>query len=239
MKTKRRFSPFSKHEIAHAKNEISKSLIKKMAYQTRKIRYAGKKSEQESLLTIQEFEKKFHITYYPELRFATPTVEKKVRQKYKKALYYNMIEKDRIWLGAYYSPFFRRGYVNQISIRWISDQVGHGVFAEKTMKPREYIGEYTGLLIRHPYFAYSPNDYSFSYTTPSRLPSRFSINSLHYGNEMRFLNHSDTPNCEAVGVVHDGIMRIIIRTFKPVAKGEQLTYDYGPDYWKRRNKISL
>ena len=49
------------------------------------------------------------------------------------------------------------------------------------------------------------------------------IDGASQGNEARFANHSCEPNCEAVE--EDG--RIWIESIRPIAAGEELTYDYG------------
>jgi uncharacterized protein len=48
------------------------------------------------------------------------------------------------------------------------------------------------------------------------------IDATRWGSSARFINHSCSPNCEAVE--EDG--RIFIETTKEVAAGAELTYDY-------------
>ena len=67
----------------------------------------------------------------------------------------------------------------------------------------------------------------------------FVIDAEKGGNLTRFINHSDQPNLEPIGVFWKGSLHIILRSLKKIQKGEQLTYDYGADYWSRRkDKIS-
>ena len=56
------------------------------------------------------------------------------------------------------------------------------------------------------------------------------------GNETRFVNHSDTPNAEPVTQLDRGILHIFFRTTRAVVYGEELTINYGKDYWQRRTK---
>ncbi len=190
-------------------------------------------------VSISEFEEHFHIAYYKTLRFASPLLEKKIRQRLTKAKQDGEIETKRRWLGAYYAPFLRHGYIAPIAVQFVDEHVGYGVFAMRELEKNDYIGEYTGLVMQHGLFANTINDYSFTYPLPSFLPSRITINSLYGGNEMRLLNHSDDPNCEAIGVLFDGILRIIIKSLRYIPKGEQLTYNYGDVYWRRRTKLPL
>lgn len=191
-------------------------------------------------LSIREFAALFHITYCHDLQFASFELEKRVRAKFKKEQENKKIEKIRLWLGAYYSAQLSEGAVAPIFIRFIDEQVGYGLFASQELEKGSFIGQYTGLLMRNPYFSSTINDFSFTYPMPKVIiPPRLTINSLCYGNELRLMNHSDLPNCEAIGVFHDGIIKIVIRAIRYIAKGEQLTYDYGPDYWRRRTKLPL
>ena len=53
---------------------------------------------------------------------------------------------------------------------------------------------------------------------------------------MSYLNHSSKPNCYAVCEMHKVNeiyeLHITIKTNKDIIKGEELTIDYGEDYWK-------
>lgn len=47
------------------------------------------------------------------------------------------------------------------------------------------------------------------------------------GNIARFINHSCAPNCEADGPRG----RVFILSIKSIKAGEELTYDYGKEYF--------
>ena len=52
------------------------------------------------------------------------------------------------------------------------------------------------------------------------------IDATNRGAISRFINHSCSPNCETQKWFVDGVRRIGIFTTRPVAKGEELTFDY-------------
>lgn len=60
-----------------------------------------------------------------------------------------------------------------------------------------------------------------------RLENGITILGNHQGNLARLMNHSCRPNCEAE---MDG-KRIFIYSKRVVKAGEELTYDYGKEYW--------
>jgi SET domain-containing protein len=47
-----------------------------------------------------------------------------------------------------------------------------------------------------------------------------------------FYNHSDNNNCEFSINVHDGLLAIM--TVREILKGEQMTVNYGPDWFSSR-----
>lgn len=58
------------------------------------------------------------------------------------------------------------------------------------------------------------------------LNSRYDIDGAHTGNAARLINHSCDPNCEAF--IERG--RIWVYSKRAIAKGEELTYNYGFDF---------
>jgi SET domain-containing protein len=97
---------------------------------------------------------------------------------------------------------------------------GLGAFARHPIAESVRIIEYTGELIleeeanrRHETFLFSLSDGR-------------SIDGAIGGNESRFINHSCDPNCEAVEVGG----HIWIEAIRPIAAGEELTYDYAYEW---------
>lgn len=117
-----------------------------------------------------------------------------------------------------------------ICILYVNEHVGHGLFATETIAIGTFIGEYVGLVKR-----VSPNEtkgtpasaYSASYGTDGSTE----INAYEYGNIIRFINHSDTPNCSFRNVIIDDMQHILVMTEIEVLSGQQLFVSYGGSYW--------
>ena len=107
---------------------------------------------------------------------------------------------------------------------------GNGAFAVRRILRRTRIIEYTGERITHALandlygredacgddFEAEPHFYLF--TVDSRTIIDGSVN----GNDARFINHSCSPNCEAI--IEDG--NVYIDAIRTIEVGEELTYDY-------------
>ena len=81
--------------------------------------------------------------------------------------------------------------------------------------------EYTG---RH-----IPNELADSLKTKYlfELDEQWTIDGSTRANTARYINHSCKPNCEAE--IEDG--KILISAIKNIAAGEELTFDYGEEYF--------
>lgn len=188
--------------------------------------------------SIPQFEKIFGITYQTKLLCSDWKVESWLKKKCAQADKRGSIGLFSLWLGHLHNKVLLYHAIPDISIRWIDDFLGYGLFATKPFKKWQYIGEYTGLLRRRNLFFPNVNDYCFMYPRAWMAARAYTIDSEKHGNYTRFINHSDSPNCESLSAYHDGLFRIIFRTVKDVSEGDELTYDYGDIYWKRRKKIS-
>jgi len=99
----------------------------------------------------------------------------------------------------------------------------------------DYIAEYAGL-VRRKKRADSSNSYCFEMTILSGERTPYTIDACNQGGIARFINHSDTPNLtSALATVRD-MSHVILYVTKFISKGDQLCYDYGADYWKKRNR---
>ncbi|MBI5220962.1 MAG: SET domain-containing protein [Candidatus Liptonbacteria bacterium] len=100
---------------------------------------------------------------------------------------------------------------------------GLGLFAAEPLRRGQFVIEYTGrILNKKQADARSTGRYLFE-TSPNRF-----IEGSERANIARYLNHSCRPNCEAIN--ERGHIRIYaIRKIKP---GEELTYDYGREYFE-------
>lgn len=134
-------------------------------------------------------------------------------------------------LGKKYQRQIESDFCPNVLIQFINEQVGHGVFAEEVLHPRQYIGEYTGIVRENLRVYFSPlNNFCYEYPVPDRIGRSFVIDATA-GNFTRFINHSCKPNLEPFYAFLNGFYHLIFISLRKIQKGEQLLYDYGRSYW--------
>jgi SET domain-containing protein len=189
-------------------------------------------------LTIEQFRQETEVDYLPELKFQNEKIFYRIKDQCSYASKNGYIDSKRKWLGALYADQIRSHYVADVSIRWIDETLEYGLFAEEDFGPGDFIGEYTGVVKRHyPIFG-KMSDYCFLYPTSRYFFGKHLIEAQHNGNEIRYANHSDDPNCEAAGIFVDEMFHMILRSIAKIPVGTQITYDYGARYWKSRSRLS-
>lgn len=98
---------------------------------------------------------------------------------------------------------------------------GLGLFALAPIRKNKTIIEYIGHRVPTSIGNTLDNRYIFS------VSSRFDIDGSPRFNTARYINHSCRPNCDAIN--RRG--RIFIVARKNIKEGEELTYNYGKDYF--------
>jgi SET domain-containing protein len=101
---------------------------------------------------------------------------------------------------------------------------GNGAFATRDIRKGDRIDEYLGERISHQEAdeRYEDHDENDNHTFLFIVDKRTVIDAGIGGNDARFINHQCDPNCEST--VEKG--RVYIDAIKPIAKGEELGYDY-------------
>ena len=118
--------------------------------------------------------------------------------------------------------------------------MGHGYFATQDVFRDEMIGEYTGKIMLRREF----EDSSYAYSYPKggifqeSLPERVSLDAAVHGTEMRFVNHSDTPNVRTELVFHGRQWHIVFVANRDIKAGEEFRVNYGRGYWRKRKKLN-
>ncbi|KAJ3505746.1 hypothetical protein NLJ89_g7256 [Agrocybe chaxingu] len=123
----------------------------------------------------------------------------------------------------------------KLPIRISTGMFGLGAFAETDIPAHKYIGEYFGEIFSEPdsmeYISqvqkHTGLNYAFS------LARGVQLDSHTVGNETRYLNHSQIPNCRARIIYVNGDPRIVLETEEDVKEGQELFLDYGPFYWNQ------
>lgn len=98
---------------------------------------------------------------------------------------------------------------------------GLGLFANDSFKKGDFVIEYTGKKLTDEEADQKGGKYLF------KVKKNLTIDGTERHNLARYLNHSCRPNCEAL---IDG-NRIVIEAKKKISPGEELTYDYGKEYF--------
>ena len=98
---------------------------------------------------------------------------------------------------------------------------GLGLFATEPIKRGTYIIEYVGRILRGKEMDPVNNKYLFE-TSRVRM-----IDGSARSNTARYINHACKPNCEPD--IIGG--RVFIKTIRRIEPGDELTYDYGEEYF--------
>ena len=181
--------------------------------------------------TVEEFQAATGVIYLPALEFQDQETFEAVRKKCARAIKKKSVGAQSRWLGTLHAQDIRDHSVADVSIRWIDETFGYGLFAEQNIPAGQYIGEYTGLVRKCNLIIDKINEYCFAYPTNAMSFQKHIIDAHDKGNEMRYANHSDQNNCESMGVLCDQLLHIIIRSIREIPAGSQLTYDYSGFYW--------
>lgn len=230
---------FTAYELAKLlqRNEILKILHPKREPVAVKILLPDE--EEFRVFSEEDFLQSFNFRYLRTLHFANFAELKGSMNKFPWNYGFVLFSHDSHRLGRQYQHKFIRGDTADLSIRWIDNTLGYGVFADSPIEENSYVGEYTGLVRKFCRFKPDPNAYCFHYPTRFWSTRLYVVDALHEGNILRFVNHSDIPNLTPVCMVDRGLTHIAFMTTRHIDEGEQLTIDYGENYWKRRSKEQL
>jgi len=102
-------------------------------------------------------------------------------------------------------------------------RAGLGLFAESTIPKGACVIEYIGVELTKEQEEKSRSRYLFEINT------RKTIDGAPRWNTARYINHSCRPNCEPN--IHKG--RVFIHARRTIKPGEELTYDYGKNYFNQ------
>lgn len=100
---------------------------------------------------------------------------------------------------------------------------GLGLFASEPIPAHKRIIEYTGPLVPNEEVDKSPRKYYFGVNT------RWAIDGSPRSNTARYINHSCRPNAQAFVSGH----RVWIWSKKKIEAGEEITFNYGKDYFEK------
>jgi len=105
-------------------------------------------------------------------------------------------------------------------------KTGRGLFAQEAIPRGACIIEYIGRPLGLEEMAKDEGKYYFWVSDLDMIDGNIKENTA------RYINHSCAPNCEVDGP--DG--RIFVMAKRAIAAGEELTYDYGDEYFNKHIK---
>lgn len=155
----------------------------------------------------------------------------------KQSPYYRENRKEFEELSRLYGPPVRQEKIAPVFIAHIAEEVGFGLFAGERLEAGEFIGEYTGIVQEgREVFEESSEggyetDYTWDYPDAWYEERLFEINALRKGNELRYVNHSFSPNVRVEHTLLENRWVIFFLASERVEAGTQLTVDYGEEYW--------
>jgi len=113
---------------------------------------------------------------------------------------------------------------------------GNGAYAQCALAKGVIIGEYVGELISKESTSMAAFDVLYDHLGLNYifdLDMAYVLDSAIFGNETRYLNHSEDANCCATVVNVNGVHRIVLVTTTSVAIAEELFLNYGDSYWTK------
>ena len=118
----------------------------------------------------------------------------------------------------------------------ISPERGYGAFADVYIPPWTIIGEYTGVITNKKF----NTDYAWNYYSEpldaSGNKMSLRTDARMRGNMLRFVNHSDDPNCSVIHIPYQNRWRTLYISNTGLLPDQELTIFYGKNYWKERKK---
>ncbi len=184
-------------------------------------------------IPAKQFDDLTNTRYIYHLAFDSKETYQTIKKLCKEAIEKKERDKGAEWLGLRYRKEVLDGYVNDVFIKWIDNRFGFGLFANKRMEVGEFIGEYVGLIRPVTHLFANVNPYCFRYPLYNIGYRVYTIDAQDMFNETSFTNHSNDPNCESVVTMNNSLLHMCLVTKKTVEEGEQLTYDYGNNLWKK------
>jgi len=100
-------------------------------------------------------------------------------------------------------------------------KTGLGLFATKLIRRGTFIVRYTGRKLRNAVADQLDTKYLFE------INNRWTIDGSSRSNIARYINHSCRPNAETDIKKH----KILISAIKTIHPGDEITYNYGRDYF--------
>lgn len=149
---------------------------------------------------------------------------------------------ERYFFERYYK-YIEQKYEVPWYMKFISDTIGHGIFAAADIKNGDFVGDYGGIIYdrkTRDAMQYDPS-YTWNINPPtnSGLQEAFLIDAKYACNFMRFINHSFEPNVMPIHIYGPDGWHLIYVACKDIKKDEQILVNYGNGYWSNKTPEKL
>ncbi len=183
---------------------------------------------------MKEFFRSLSLTYLARSR---QIISLPSRYHYLNSSYYKRNREEFEGITSRYGESIVSSVLARVSVRHLGETLGYGLFAEDDLPRGSFIGEYAGIIrlasrcrpVKDARGGYA-TDYAWTYPEKRGFRS-IEVNGRDWGNEMRFINHSFDPNCRMEHTIVDGFWVLFFIAQRDIRKDEQLTADYGEEYW--------
>jgi hypothetical protein len=186
-------------------------------------------------LSLSGFEKGLGFRYRPYLTFSSYSSLQEVVGQCPYILRNRIIARENYEWNKSFRKELSEGLTAPLFIKWIDPILGYGAFTSEEIPSGTFVGEYTGIVRRlyrrHP----DQNPYCFHYPTKLWSLKYYTVDSMKEGNITRFINHSSRPNLLPICVVDRKLLHLVFVAGRTIKTGEQLTFDYGNDYWRKES----
>lgn len=175
----------------------------------------------------------FNVKYLPCLIFERISIFTEILHLCKKLDKKKMFSKEQKWLGSFFSKELDSAYFANVDIKSTNQNLGYGLFAKQNIAKNSFVGEFAGILKKRSSVSLKVNHYCLKYPIEGGFFQKYTIDASKKGNCFRFLNHNINPNLNVRSVFYNGFIRMIFLSLKDIKVGDQLTIDYGKDFWVR------
>jgi len=227
---KNKFSPLEIADLLGS-SEIQKLLISR---KPKSIKLQLKDSSKPTLISVKKFEELFNLIYRPFLTFLTYEDLSKVIHNLPYFFRFQWLFGRRDELETLYGEKLERHLMVKTFIKFIDPVMEYGLFADMDLPAKTFIGEYTGFVREIDKHNPELNGYCFHYPTKLFSYRYYVIDAFQEGNELRFINHSKTPNLQPLWLLDKGLLHLVFIANQWIPKGSELTFNYGKDYWAKK-----
>ena len=169
------------------------------------------------------------VPLYNDLVFESEALKSEVKDYSQKLLLQPAMRLESQWKLSQFGENFAARHFPKLSICYINDFFGAGVFAKEGIEPRTLVAAYFGLVRKRQGALDQQNNYIFDYPCDAVIDSK---NHMSFGS---YMNHNANPNCTSDWLIFDGVFYVIFTSLQVIQSDQQLTYDYGPHFWTKKS----